>query len=705
MSYRRKFMNYDDNPAGKVMTKHLFATIIYAIEDTLGLWSGTRKNEQINKYHFDKHREYYRGVDLPESSHDKYLSKIGMLFERLHYGCNIPSVMMDNHFDILESTFNCFARESTLFESFADNAEEFYIEKALIPLICVDICTFSKGADESSIYFHLDCILRKDNLIKVEDEGLHKYTAQKYIHDYIDVLFQSEGTSNKEFVIPNILTYLEDFYKKKNQTCRHLNKLMDECINIFSGSEKDKFMVILNSIRAAYTAAIILQCINNKTNKFRCFYEYYLALIGGDRKATSLLFNYRHALNDNYSGITELNASFNRGDCKFIDQKDENVQKIINDINRLLCSVVIDYSWEILRLLEVCRYEVEALSVMVALPPQFTISMEVINNYRTTIPMDSNGIDTAYYNHILESEYVYVFNKNFYHYLPKLAGRVVHENELRYSGNQQIKQFASQYIPLIRALDCIQRNDAITALEIVKDASRVEFNLFGFVKHALAIINVGLMYKLKRDKVKHDFLLPQLNDIINHQGIISIPIQDAINFEHFSWLSKEDYYAYSIIMPRVTNSYILSQAIYCYNFTIARHTVAKYDINVNDFDIHSVNLLHLNYSSPLIIHDLLERLNFISGKVLKNIDNVNLELTPNLFAHELFKNKIIDVEELTNNLIHCVPGSSLGVCLLDYLKIILFFSVPGDNVRNIVELGKNTRIVELLFRAYQYHKH
>ncbi len=256
----------------------------------------------------------------------------------------------------------------------------------------------------------------------------------------------------------------------------------------------------------------------------------------------------------------------------------------------------------------------------------------------------------------------------------------------------------------ISYLDCIQQNDAVTALEIITDASKIEFNLFGFVKHALAILNVGLMYNFKRSKVRHDYLLPQLNDIINHQGIISIPIQDSMFFEHFSWLSKDDYYTHSIIMPGVTNSYILSQAIYCYNFTIARHTVAKCDVNVNNFGVHSVKLLHLNYSSPLIIHDLLERLNFISGKILKFIDSVSLAPTPKLFAHELFKNKIIDVGELTDNLIHCVPGSSLSVCLLDYSKIILFFSVPGDNVENIVVLGKNTRVVELLFRAYKYYK-
>lgn len=676
------------------MTKHLFATIIYAIEDTLGLWSGTRKNEQINKFHFDKHREYYRGIDLAESSHDKHESKIGVLFRRLHHCCNVPSVMMDNHFDILESIFNCLSRESTLFESFADNAKEFYIEKALLPLICVDIFTFCQGADETSIYFHLDRILRKDTLLKVDDkyEVLNKYTAQKHVQDYIDFLFKSEGSSNKEFLMPYILTYLDDFYKKKNQTCRHLNKLIDECNSKPSDNERDK--LILDSIKAAYTAIIILQDINYKTNKFSCFYEYYHTLIDGDRNATSLLRTYKNALSDNYSGIADLATSFNYSNYPFIDRKDSNVQKIIEIINYYLSSIIFIYPVGITDDLLACREELEALSAMVTLPPQFSIPMEVINSHR----------GNNFYEDILKSEYTYVFNKELYHHFPRLANKVVNEYKPLYNGERQIKQFANQYTPLIRALDCIQKNDAITALEIITDASKIEFNLFGFVKHALAILNVGLMYNFKRSKVKYDYLLPQLNDIINHQGIISIPIQDSMFFEHFSWLSKDDYYTHSIIMPGVTNSYILSQAIYCYNFTIARHTVAKCDINVNDLEIHSVKLLHLNYSSPLIIHDLLERLNFISGKILKFIDSVSLAPTPELFAHELFKNKIIDVGELTDNLIHCVPGSSLGVCLLDYSKIILFFSVPGDNVENIVELGKNTRVVELLFRAYQYHQ-
>lgn len=60
--------------------------------------------------------------------------------------------------------------------------------------------------------------------------------------------------------------------------------------------------------------------------------------------------------------------------------------------------------------------------------------------------------------------------------------------------------------------------------------------------------------------------------------------------------------------------------------------------------------------------------------------------------------------DVTDNLIHCVAGSSLGVCLLDYLSIIFFFSVPGDNVENIILLGKKTKVVELLFR-YQHPLH
>ena len=68
---------------------------------------------------------------------------------------------------------------------------------------------------------------------------------------------------------------------------------------------------------------------------------------------------------------------------------------------------------------------------------------------------------------------------------------------------------------------------------------------------------------------------------------------------------------------------------------------------------------------------------------------------------DLISARLILPEDLTDNLIHCIDGSSLGVCLLDHLSIILFLSVPGDDVENIIALGKNTKVVELLFR-YQH---
>lgn len=57
--------------------------------------------------------------------------------------------------------------------------------------------------------------------------------------------------------------------------------------------------------------------------------------------------------------------------------------------------------------------------------------------------------------------------------------------------------------------------------------------------------------------------------------------------------------------------------------------------------------------------------------------------------------------ELKDNLIHCVTGSSLAVCLLDYVSIVMLFTVPGDEVRNFIKLGEKNNIVKSLFMAYR----
>ena len=170
-------------------------------------------------------------------------------------------------------------------------------------------------------------------------------------------------------------------------------------------------------------------------------------------------------------------------------------------------------------------------------------------------------------------------------------------------------------------------------------------------------------------------------------------------------MPEEEYLKASIIFGANTYNYILSQAIYCYNFTVARHTVTKgVFADSKDANITRVNLLKLNYSSPLIIHNLLDKLNEISEKILNGLDKVSVNVAPEAFAMDLFTKNIITETELTESLIRGINDSSLGLCLLDHLTIILLFSVPGDNVKSIVELGKNTRVVELLYLAYQHHK-
>ena len=56
--------------------------------------------------------------------------------------------------------------------------------------------------------------------------------------------------------------------------------------------------------------------------------------------------------------------------------------------------------------------------------------------------------------------------------------------------------------------------------------------------------------------------------------------------------------------------------------------------------------------------------------------------------------------ELKANLVHCLNGTALAICLLDYKSSVAFLSFPGDNVKNIIRLGEKSNIVKLLFKAH-----
>ncbi len=216
------------------------------------------------------------------------------------------------------------------------------------------------------------------------------------------------------------------------------------------------------------------------------------------------------------------------------------------------------------------------------------------------------------------------------------------------------------------------------------------------------------MYNLKPSSIKHESLTDQVTDIINHQGIVSIPVfksPSLLENNAAGWLSKPEYEKHSIIYGGNTYNSIVAQAIYTYNFTVARHTPSS-NPPTNETITNSSTLTHpnYNYSSLLIIRNLLKKLNDVSGKILAGLDKVSIDVDPKdpmglaRFANELVKENVITRAELNDNLIRGITGSSLGVCLLDYSTIILLLFVPGDDVDNIIALGEKTNVVELLFR-------
>ncbi|MFQ1929612.1 hypothetical protein ACK34T_08850 [Aeromonas veronii] len=673
------------------MKTHPFAEFIYSVEDTLGLWYKARKTEQTSKRPFDAHREHFQSVVPAKSDRDEYRPRLEKICRRLHVGSHLSPDILSNHVDILESVYIGLARQPNVVEVFADDINQFYIATILIPLICADILIFKEKADENSIYYHLNQILAIEGLVTLDGEQvkLRKRTARKYMIDYIDNYF----TANREVLKVNcekpaslileLLQYLDELPKKGNQTCVTLNQKIDVCNKLILNKNIENFSI--QPIVAAYTAIIILQDIDTKTNMFGYFCQIYNAMsIEGDEDA--LQSSLHAALNENYNDI-DINEFLA---CKYLSYEPKRLLSIKkkNNLDNIICHAIAlcetGLPSNYLDMLAPFPTQESYLSKMVSLPPQFDIPMVI----------SEDAIYSKYKTSAIDMNIIVFDEKSIF----AIA-------ELKHKTKNRVEMHYAQYTPLIDALNCIKLNNPDAALKIVENAVKKSYPLFGFIKYSLAVLYVGLMYKLERRKIKHQSLMQQVNDIINHQGIVFIPVirpSHVTTSTNISWLSEDDYIKYSIITGDNTYNAIILQAIYSYNFTVARHTSTDNNlIDANNSKFLRVNLLDINYASSMICHDLLERFNSISGKILAGLDKVNTESTPELFVSDLISTHVILPEDLTDNLIHCIGGSSLGVCLLDHLSIILFLSVPGDDVENIIALGKNTKVVELLFR-YQH---
>ncbi len=684
-----------NKPNRRIMKTHPFAEFIYSVEDTLGLWHEARKTEQTSKRSFDAHREHFQN----KTDKDDLLPRLEEICELLHIGCNLSPDMISNHVDVLESVYIALARREYILKESAEDTIKLYIKNALIPLMCVDISIFKQQASEMSIYYHLDKILRLENVM-IQDNGQRRFgreAAKQYMHNYIqnyfdihkDILIKYNLKGDKS-LINDLLKYLYYLTGSKNQTCTKLNQIIKICNHKFSAAKVDNSVFSIRPIAAAYTAIIILQDIDNKTGMFGHFYNIYRKLTLGNEKL-NLLAQHICTLLDLKNEKAHIKAARLGMPAAIIslhlDDLNERKTLYLDGIVEIIISFFetpavyrFDNDNKLLYQLE---YQIIYLSNMVSLPP---IANHL--NYSSNI-LDYQEIKAEdHYQRVVE------FNKNNVTKIITLTKQVAN----RY------QKYLSQYIVLIDALDCIKNEDPAMALDIIDSVDRENLSTFGFIKHALAVLKIGLMYNLKWKAIKNGSLMQQVNDIINHQGIVFVPTrasQHVIGNSNDSWLSKDEYIKHSIISGGNTYNTIIAQAIYAYNYTIARHTTSHVQEKVAHSRQTSINNgLNLNHFSEFINHGLLDKLNEISGKILTGLDKINTDVEHTSFVEELIEAGFVLSDDLSKNLIHCITGSSLGVCLLDHSAIMMFLSAPGDDVKNIIELGKKTKVVKSLFR---YH--
>lgn len=678
------------------MKTHPFAALIYSIEDTLGLDQHCRKSQQISRSPYDSHREYFQHTVAIDG--DDALARLHDVFHRLHVGSHLPPEMIDAHMDISEGIFNAIMRKAIPQKETMKKCERDYVRNALIPLLCTDIFIFKDKADPTSIYYHLDQLLMIDDLVKRDgnDASFQKAAAQKYMRNYIKSFFNGwENPIEKTklnvgySLIPELLDYLKDLTKPFNQTCKQLNKLAAQC------KEGLRPGIDLEPIVAAYTAVIILQDIDKKIDLFGHFHRTYQRLVSGDEKLTSIESLVRYALNikNETMHMPELlfhtphgvETPLHYNDCKVL---------LLDSISEKIASFFKKpkiYKFDNEIKLPQLNARVNELSKMVLLPPApYYLAADHLDSYYNLYKLNENSMKFTRFSKNNFSEIIALTKPDYYKC-------------------NQYQQYFSQYIPLIEALDLIKKGEPKLALNVINSVPQDTLFPFGFIRHSLAVLKIGLTY-LSVDKkgFTHHSLMSQVNDIINYQGLVFIPIIASIHVVMNSkdaWLSKNEYENNSILFGGNTYNAIISQAIYCYNFTIARH--CSHDAKLtHELQNETSEKKHsqFNYNSPLILHNLLDNLNDICGKILLGLDQISTDVKPVIFAKKLYHARIITEEELTENLIYRVNGSSLGVCLLDHLTIVSFFSVPGDNVKNIIELGNNTKVVKLLFQAYQYYQ-
>jgi len=262
--------------------------------------------------------------------------------------------------------------------------------------------------------------------------------------------------------------------------------------------------------------------------------------------------------------------------------------------------------------------------------------------------------------------------------------------------NEKYGQLFSPYVPLINALYCIQQNDLNKALDVIDIAYSMKRSRFGFHSYAFPMLYIGLKYKLS--KIQHNKLEGLISDLNSNIGINNLLLVGSSAIGRI--VSEENYHKYSIYSPTSPTFHFnltLILALSTYNLAAIKLDASRYCHENKVTELPS--LMCFAKHAPQPNRDILAKLERVAGKLLAGLTHLTHITEPQLFIDTILEKKILTINELNDNLIKHVKGSTLSVCLLDVENLVAHLSLPDGKHESIIILGKYKSIVKLLFDA------
>lgn len=265
----------------------------------------------------------------------------------------------------------------------------------------------------------------------------------------------------------------------------------------------------------------------------------------------------------------------------------------------------------------------------------------------------------------------------------------------------QYSDVLNPYVNITEVLGYIQRNDLPTALHCIKQHRLKKYSLFGFASYTFSMLYIGLQYKL--GKIGNNGLTEYIREVNDNIGIIDIGMLHSSILKHMNLESDYDLHSiYSPYSESFHSNFSLIWSLWTYNIVAIKLDAAHYKQKHNVQNIYSLE--PFVQSAPQPNRKILDELNRVAGKLLKGLKHLAGISEPKEFMAVILAKKVLTRNLLEKNLISHVEGSTLSVCMLDYESLIKHLSLPGSDLNNIIELGKEPAIVTLLFQAMLLEK-